>query len=238
MKKKSKTNKSDIIILIIIFIMIGLASIFIWFEVRPEKDDSPKSTEYDEYYAKNRDKVNVEMTKNIEYKDYLLVDGDILVEIKNNNDYPMIGRVYVEFIDKDKKTVMIEEAYIRYIKGGGKSYECVRVSEELHELYESYEVKVVAEYNDTSIKSYENSIKLVSFSEDARELKFKNNSKKEIDSIEWGILYYDENNKVIDYEEVYSYDVKAHETVTEKFNLPNVAYSKAEAVLLYGYRYR
>lgn len=239
MKKKSKIAKSDaIIILVIVIITIGLASVFIWFEVKPDKTDSPKTTEYDEYYAKNSDKVNLEMTKNIEYKDYLLVDGNILVEIRNNNDYPITSKIYVEFTDSDKRTIMIEEAYVSYIKSGGKSYACIRVNEELRKMYKSYEVKAIAEYNNTSIKSYEDNIKLVSFNEDAREIKFKNNSKKKIDSIQWGILYYDENNKVVGYDEVYSYDVKAFETVTEKFYLPNMAYSRAEAILLYGYRYR
>ena len=232
MKKNIKYILLGIGIIIGIEIIIGIIGAI----VEEHSYSSPKSSEFDKYYYKNRDKVDLEMNKNVEYEDYLLEDGNLLVKVTNNNDYSARATIYVEFLDQENKTLTILDEHIGHISGGRDYYERVRVNEELQKQYKSYEVKVVLEYDALS-ESYDDGIKLVSFDEKSGIIKFKNNTNKKIDSVYWGILYYDENNKIIDYSYVYSNSVKAHKTVTEKVYYTNKTYNKIKVVFLDAYRY-
>ncbi len=232
MKKNTK------IVLIIIVVIIGLVILIptISMAIRDNSYEKEEETEFEKYYHDNSEKVDLEMSKHVETKDYRLENGNILVEVINNNDYAAMGKIYIEFFDKDNNSVTMMDEYIAHIAEGKKVYEEIIVGNELKELYKTYRIKVVLNYNDTRRIYYDN-IKFISFDEKSGIIKFKNNTGKKLDSVNWGILYYNDNNQIIDYSTESSYDVKKDETVKDKVYLRNVTYSKIEVVFLDAYNY-
>ena len=83
MKKNTK------IVLIIIVVIIGLVILIptIIMAIRDNSYEKEEETEFEKYYHDNSEKVDLEMSKHVETKDYRLENGNILVEVINNNDY-------------------------------------------------------------------------------------------------------------------------------------------------------
>lgn len=227
-------NKRVKYILIGVGIIILIILIVPYFSINNSKSD--KEDPMDKYYWDNREKVNLEMGKYVESKDYVLEDGNILVEVTNNNDYGANAKIYIEFFDENNESITMMDEYISHIGSAKKSYEVINIGEELRNLYKTYKIKVVLSY-DSIHKSYYDNIKFISLDEKKGILKFKNNSNKKIDSIEWGILFYNEDNEIVGYETEYISNVKANKTVSESTYLPNITHSKIDVVLLQAYSY-
>ena len=130
--------------LIALVIIVGVIYAIKYFEKRDYYSEDQDSM--DSYYRENSIKVDIETNKKTEYKDYLLHDGNILVEVHNENGYNTSARIYVEFFDSNKETIAIRDGYINYIGSHKKAYEEIAVEKGLQDLYETYEVKVMSSY--------------------------------------------------------------------------------------------
>ena len=91
-------NKKTKVVISIAVVIIVCIVIFYFYSKDEYKE--PEETSYDKYYYENREKVNLEMGKYVESKDYVLKNGDILVEVSNKNDYAAQARIYIEFFDE------------------------------------------------------------------------------------------------------------------------------------------
>lgn len=220
---------------VVILVEVLIAVIAAEVETHRYMHDDDKMTEADKYYYDNREKVDLEMGRYVESKDYLLKDGNILVEIINQNDYAGTGRVYIEFFDENNESITMQDEYFDYVGPGKKTYVESRVSEELQKLYKTYKVKVVLTYNSSHNKYYDDGVKLISFNDANGEIIFKNNTGEKLESVEWGFLYYDEKGSIIDYSSDYVWDVKKNKTVKDRTYLSNGEYSKIKVVLLEAY---
>lgn len=220
---------------VVILVEALIAVIAAEIETHKYMNDDKEMTETDKYYYDNRDKVDLEMGRYVESKEYILKDGNILVEVINQNDYAGAGRVYIEFFDENNESITMQDEYFDYVGPGKKTYVESVVSEELQKLYKTYKVKVVLTYNSRHNRYYDNGIKLISFNEATWEIVFKNNTGKKLECVEWGFLYYDENGSIIDYSREYIWNVKKNKTVKDKSYLHVGEYSKIKAVLLEAY---
>lgn len=233
-----KKNLKLILIVIGVTILVELLIVIIAAEIDNYKysHSDDKVTDADKYYYDNRDKVNLEMGKYVESKDYLLSDGNILVEVINRNDFAGTGKIYIEFFDENNESITMQDNYFSYVGSGKKTYVEINVSDELKKLYKTYKVKVVLTYNSSHNDYYgEDKIKVVSFNEATGSITLKNNTNKKLESIKWGLLYYDENGKIINYSDDYTFDVKKNKTVKERTYLKEGKYSKIEVVILEAY---
>lgn len=233
-----KKNLKLILIVIGVTILIELLVLIVAAEIDNYKyshsDDD--MTEADKYYYDNRDKVNLEMGKYVESKDYLLSDGNILVEVINKNDFAGTGKIYIEFFDENNESITMQDNYFDYVAPGKNTYVEINVSDELKKLYKTYKVKVVLSYNSSHNDYYsEDQVKLLSFNPASGEITFKNNTNKKLESVEWGLLYYDENGNIINYSSEYVFDVRKGKTVKEKTYLKDDKFSKIDVILLGAY---
>ena len=221
--------------LIALVIIVGVIYAIKYFEKRDyysEDNYYQEQDSMDSYYRENSIKVDIETNKKTEYKDYLLHDGNILVEVHNENGYNTSARIYVEFFDSNKETIAIRDGYINYIGSHKKAYEEIAVEKGLQDLYETYEVKVMSSYEyEKYTKRYyhDKDIEFISLNRD--QLKFKNNYNKKLDGT-WALLYYDKNDKIIGYSQEYFYKAKPHKTTTLDAYIEHCDYSRIEVILL------
>ena len=229
-----KKNLKYILIGVGITLGIELLIVIIGAVIDNHKYDEYQSTKMDEYYYENSDKVDIEMNKNVEYKDYLLQDKSLLVKVTNKNDFTASARLYVEFFNENKETIIILEEYVGSIEAGSTTYEKVEINDELQKQYDSYEIKVVLNYANDS-DSYKKYIKNITI--DNNYLTVKNTFDKKIDSVYVGLIYYD-NDKIVYYSEEGIYDIKAHKTAGERIYTPtDITYTKIKPVLLSANHY-
>lgn len=220
--------------LIALVIIVGVIYTINAFKERDSFSDDyyQEQDSMDSYYRENRIKVDIEANKNTENKDYLLHDGNILVEVHNKNDYTTSARIYVEFFDGNKETIAIKDGYINYIGPRKKSYYEIDVEEDLQSLYETYEVKVMSSYEyEKYAKKYYHDKDIEFISLKRNQLKFKNNYNKKLDGT-WALLYYNKNDEIIGYSQEYFYKAKPHKTTTLDAYIENCDYSRIEVVLL------
>ena len=109
------------------------------------------------------------------------------------------------------------------------------VIDRIKKEYKTYEVKAVLSYNILH-KEYRDDIKFISLNEKKGELKVKNNTNDNLRCVKYGLLYYDDNDQIIGYSEVYEFDnIKAHKTITKKIYIEDISYSRIEVILLEAY---
>ncbi len=229
-------NKTFKYVLIIVGIII-LFAIFGFF-YKDSKSNSlkeKKKTDKDvinEYYNENQDKFNLEMMKYVSSKGYILADGNLLVEVTNLNECGASIKTYIEFLDENNETITMEDQYIGYVEAGKKSYGIVYLNDELRKIYETYRIVAVPSYT-SSIVSYYDNVELISFNEKKGTIQYKVNADtKDRLEIEWGLLYYDENDNIVDYSRAFDYDVKANKIIKNNAYLSYGSYSRIEIVLL------
>lgn len=231
--------KKNNISVIGIILGVGIVSLLGWLvmyslnQSKPEKTN--KSIGY-EKYIENREKFNIEMTKNLEYKDYVLNNGDILVEINNKNDYPAYAHIYVELLDGDNKLVYIKTG-IEEINSGQTGYNRIYIDDEVKELYETHKTKVILDYDNIVEKDYSKYIKDISYNDNTKTISFTNDSNKEIDYVEWGIIYYDKNEKIIDFSTEMTSHIKPNKKINERIYTGSKEYNKIKIVLLNAHNY-
>ena len=233
-------DKNTKMALILFFIAIIGGSIFLYYGSSNHdslKEENKKKKEMDDYYYENREKVNLEMTKNVKARGITLADGDILVEVENLNDYMANIKVYIEFMDENGETITMDDRYVGHVEAGKKSYTIFYMNDELRDLFKTYRVVAIPAY-DSHIISYYNDVELISFNEKDGTIQYKINADtKESIDVEWGILYYDEDNNLVDYSTSSQYDVKANKTIKDSAYLSYGKYSKVEVVLQEAYVY-
>ena len=238
MKNFIKKNLKLIIVVIGVTILVEVLILTLISNINDYKymRSRENMSEADKYYYDNQDKVNLEMGKYVESKDYLLSDGNILVEVINKNDFPGTGKIYVEFFDEKNESITMQDDYFDYIGPSKKTYVEVHVNDELKKVYKTYKIKVVLSYNaSNNIYHDENKVKFISLDKKKGILTFKNDTGKKLELVHWGFLYYDEQNNLVDYSSEYNWDVRKGKKVKEKTYLKSTSYSKIKPVLIEAY---
>lgn len=231
----NKDNRNILLgCLIALVIIVGVVYAF-----NSSKEDSYTTEDYykeqdsmDSYYRENMVEVDLEARKNIEYKEYILNNKNLLFEVRNKNNYDIVTKIYVELYDKDKELIAIRDGIIRHIGAGKTGYTDIYIEPKLLEVYETYEAKVMPSYEVGSEKYYhDKEIKFISLDEKKEKIKFKNNYNKKLD-VTWAFLYYDVNGNIVDYSTEYVSRAKANKITTEEVYLGNSNYDRIKVILL------
>ena len=228
MMEEPKNNKKLFLIIGVVVgaIIIGLLAYFIAKGINKAKAQRV----LEEYQAqlKKEQEENEKISKNHTEKDYVLKNGNILIEIKNNNNVTTDGKVKVEFYDENETLVNTEEGYIFGMAPNATVYEEVYITSTKRD-YHHYKITVKLEkaldgktYNDklaiTSNKTEENIM-----------LQITNQSSDIVERLDLGVLYFDEAGNIIGYSSITLSKLAAGETTSEKAFLPRGEdYKKAD----------
>jgi hypothetical protein len=202
----------------------------------------------DKAYEEDEESINEELNKHSSIKDYVLVDNDVLVEVKNNNKYGVDADVYIEYLDENNN-VIAQSNNSTYIAPKKKSYvkfytNSIIEEENSNSNYSSYKTKVVFKYA-YGINFSNKCIKMIRYKEKEWKLylKYKNTCNKKIECLSLGVLFYN-GDKIIGYDSDFDFDIKKNATKTAKFFIPdngddyeNINYDRVEFVVEEAYSY-
>lgn len=237
MDQEPKSNKTMfIIIAIIVVALIGLAVYFIP-KIGKEKsfDETIKEIE------KELEEESKELSKHYAIKEYKLLSGDILVEVENKNSVPVFGSVNFIFYDENDNMIDTADAYISGIYANKKSYSMLLIAHNVPN-YARYEKTVKLSSFDFA-KMYEGKVNVTATMNDDLLLAITNTASEDITECDIGVIYYDENDKIIGYETVFVDTLIPNETIAKKSYIPddadgeNIKYSRYEVVVNIAYSY-
>lgn len=246
----SKGNKWLTIFLIIA--LIGLSLLYFgesyyndFFEQTNDKYYDEQVESYLEQEEVSKDKFE-EQRKNIAIKETFLNVNKELIAVLTNDNPEEITDLLVEviFYDGENKPIEIDSSVISIIEKNSKCY--IKFFETPKE-FERYEFLISKEYYWYDNMEYvTDQVSYELEQEDGyTNLVVKNNYSKEITEINMQIVYYDENNTVMDIEDIYIGNLKKNKTKTEELYLTiwdndtyePIEYDRYEVNLLGAYIY-
>lgn len=248
-------NKKDVkllskivsIIFILAILFIAAVSMFIknaYENLEMQMDEMYYDIEYDldsDGYLDYEEMSIYESEKAADYERFytaeeLFIDKEdmaIYFEIENRNSYKVdFAYLKIAFYDENKKLIDVAEESISNILPDGKVIEKVHYNKE----FTSYEVVVTVDDYYTELEESEDAnISLISTHEDfeSNEVEYviKNNSSKSVSGDVY-MIFYDENENIVNIEDDYIFDLGAGKTVTESvFIFSDVDYSSLEVDL-------
>ena len=213
---EKKNNKT---VTIIIAIIVGLVVACVSYYVVSGLLNNSKNPEKE--YQKiliEREKEKEKLTKNVTIKDSKLKDGNILVEITNNNSKTVFYNGIAEFYDADNKLINTEDIYA--IVGANDKYYGLVFIESGNENYTSYKISNKSASETVQIEDKKNVTYETNKTDDLITILYKNNSSNKLDAIYGIMLFYDENNVLVAASVADEYDIEANSTASAKVFLP------------------
>lgn len=222
---ENKKNKGNRWLLVLVIIgMIGLSALYFgdyeYYDFSEETNEKEYSSEEIKNYL---EKEKISKSKFEEQRNNIVVDDSLLnfnkeliATISNNNNEPITDlKVEVIFYNGENKPIEISASEIGIIE---KNSQCYVKFLDTPESFERYEFLISKEYywydNEKCVTeqvSYE-----VVENKEVKNLVIKNNYSKEISEADFQVIYYDENDKLMDIEDIYVYDLKKYRTQTEE----------------------
>ena len=242
--EKTKTAKA-IYVVIGIICAIVLVGVIIFFinaltnrtsgALSEEESNSGSST------SEAAEKEEEKLSKNYTITDTRLLDGSVLLEINNKNSVPIDASITVTFLDANKNVVEVNNSSDVTIAANGVGYDNITFSQDKGIV--SY--KVTSSIKKSSVGTdYTKDVKIVSsrIVDDEVLLSYKSEAKDTIADMVIGVFFYDSNNKIIGYDDIFVVDsVKSGETLSNKGFVPTdsnsqtIKYAKFEAKVLYAF---
>lgn len=211
-----------------------------------DDDEYYYDDEDDEYYDQDQEeeKFNNQKLNLVISQETLNVNKKLVAAIKNQNSENVFDfDVYVVFFDGENKVIGVDYNSIDLVKS---NYEYYTVFEETPDNFERYEFFITKSFfysSDTTILDDQVSYD-VNESDGNVVINFKNNSNKLIDYMSFSIVYYDEENKILDVEELYEFDVKKNSSgelvgygIWNYTDNTDVKYSRYEVIFNYAVSY-
>ena len=211
-EKSPKYNIAIILLLILVICAYLCYEKFIKNNYNYNYDDYSYE-EYEEIVKKNEDEFNKQRV-NVE-TNVTVANNTIIVEVNNNNDSPIFDAdIYLVYYDENHKAIDVSYDQIDYILPGGKEYfEFGKIKNS----YETYDVVVTKSY--FSIETPVDLSDKIGYGDQKNDekivIKAKNESDSEIDMLKYQIVYFDEEKKIVGFEDLYEYDL----TKGKKFEL-------------------
>lgn len=221
-KDKNSSDKANVVLVVIFIILIATAIFYYTSPITKEKEFllnesgvsdngngtvtmfAPEGTEVVSVNDLEKIKDNIVIEK-----EFFDVDGKLNFLVKNKNSIDVnnitVSTVFYNGLDK---IIAIDEGNINVLSSGAEQY---LTYTETPESAERYEVLVEVDNSSQSYKSY---LKDVSFEcfvteeEDEVIIRGKNNSESKLDLVEFEIVYYGEEDKILLVEHAMDFDIK------------------------------
>lgn len=221
-KDKNSSDKANVVLVVIFIILIATAIFYYTSPITKEKEFllnengvsdngngtvtmfAPEGTEVVSVNDLEKIKDNIVIEK-----EFFDVDGKLNFLVKNKNSIDVnnitVSTVFYNGLDK---IIAIDEGNINVLSSGAEQY---LTYTETPENAERYEILVEVDNSSQSYKSY---LKDVSFEcfvteeEDEVIIRGKNNSESKLDLVEFEIVYYGEEDKILLVEHAMDFDIK------------------------------
>ena len=221
-KDKNSSDKANVVLVVIFIILIATAIFYYTSPITKEKEFllkesgvsdngngtvtmfAPEGTEVVSASDLEKIKDNIVIEK-----EFFDVDGKLNFLVKNKNSIDVnnitVSTVFYNGLDK---IIAIDEGNINVLSSGAEQY---LTYTETPESAERYEILVEVDNSSQSYKSY---LKDVSFEcfvteeEDEVIIRGKNNSESKLDLVEFEIVYYGEEDKILLVEHAMDFDIK------------------------------
>ncbi len=220
-QKKSFTMSGTAIGVIIVLILIR--TFFGTNTVNPNRNDD---------FTKKEEILN----QKVETKDYVLTTGDLLIQLTNNTNIPARASLKIEFYDKKKSIVDVKDTTISGIDKQTTSYVKIPLRNIKYDTYKVFTKMSINPYT----KFYTNDVKILSRTKSNRNIiiEYQNKSQKNLDYVEIGVLFYNQNNKLIAYNNMIEKDIPKNSTSQTKIYIPYnhnyeiIQYKRIETVVV------
>ena len=221
-KDKNSSDKANVVLVVIFIILIATAIFYYTSPITKEKEFllnesgvsdngngtvtmfAPEGTEVVSASDLEKIKDNIVIEK-----EFFDVDGKLNFLVKNKNSIDVNNiTVSTVFYNGSDKIIAIDEGNINVLSSGAEQY---LTYTETPENAERYEILVEVDNSSQSYKSY---LKDVSFEcfvteeEDEVIIRGKNNSESKLDLVEFEIVYYGEEDKILLVEHAMDFDIK------------------------------
>ena len=195
-------NKKSIKLIIIVAICVIVGLLLVIFA----------NKKADERTKKEIEALNAQALANSTDKVYELLDGSLLFEVVNNNDFGINYEVDVNIYDEEDALTGELKVFVNNIEGHTTAYGKLDLADEKYVRYE-YEKKALAIRE--RIDLYTTKVKLQEKSVENEQIKvsFINNAQHAISKINYGVIFYDKNNNIIGYRENIGYNIVIDGTI-------------------------
>lgn len=190
-------------------------------------------------YLKQKEENEKIYRKNFSTTQYKLANGKTLVRIDNkNNDHIIAYYTMRRFDANTYELIQTYTGYIHDIAPNSTIYQLFDAKDDSNFSYNIY-IEPKQYVASDKLEFFNDKIEILSSEEinDKIIIKFKNNSKNQIDKINLGVLFYDANNNIIGYDSHEKYDVKENISSMElekpiDENNNKVEYARFEIIVL------
>lgn len=210
---------------------------------------------YDDYYEEDYEYDSTEVLKEefenqkknlvIESEGFN-IDNDLIVLFKNNNSEPLEGiDVYAVFFDGENNIVDIDTDMIGYLAKGSKFPLLFKTPKnfETYKIYSKKEFFFESNYEDFTDK-IEFKTEVEKYPGDRIIINGKNNSDKKIEYIDFAIVFYDQNDKILDVSLETEYDIRKGQSFNIETWKPynsktydDLEFSRCEVSIVGAYNY-
>ncbi len=247
-----KNNKNNLNLIIVIIALMGLSILYFGsynnYDLSEITEEDYSDEEIESYIEKEEDikRKFEEQKNNIIIKDtFFSKNKELILTLSNNNKETVTDlKIEVVFYNGENKIIEIDSANVNIIE---KESECYVKFFNTPKEFERYDFLISKDYywydnleyvtNQISYEVVEN--------KGIKNLEVKNNYSKDISEVDFQIIYYDENNNVIDIENLYINSLKKNKIKTNELYLyifdnetyEKIDYKRYEINLLGAYIY-
>lgn len=244
-RAKNNKNKSSLIILIIVLLGLSILYFGSYNDYNLFEDTDEEITSYIEKEEALKSKFEEQKNNIIIKNTFFSKNKELMVLISNNNNDVITDlRVEVVFYNGENKIIEIDSAIVSIIEKESECYIKFLNTPEEFERYDFFISKDYYWYDNTEYVTNQISYEVIE-KNDINNLVVKNNYSKDISEVDFQIVYYDENNNVIDAENIHIDELKKNRIQTEELYLDlfdnktydQIDYKRYEINLLGAYIY-
>ena len=219
---------------------------FSFFDFSEEYEENLSYEEYENLIKQKEDDFHRQKENLVVTEKILDVNKNLIACIENKNDVSLIDmEIYAVFLDGENNIIEVTSDYLDAIDDNSKYYFKVAYTPE---NYEKCEIFITKRYFDDEeyIKLYNDKITFTdSIDKDGQiEIKATNNANEMIDYINFSVVYYDENDKILYVDTTSILELKKNKsdvtTVYGGWDIEKeeyINYDHYEVILNYAYAY-
>lgn len=212
-------------------------------EFYDEEDSELYESEYDLMEKQSQEKFEIQKPNLSIISQTRGINNKLIITLHNGNQEDISNLlVQVIFYDGENKPIKIDAFNIGMLSANS---DYIIPFEGTPETYERYDFLITKDYYLENISLKDNITYEVENKNDELIISGKNDSDKKISVINFGVVYYNEENQIIDIEFVEEFDIKkkrkfeifSYLDVYDRKTYEPVSYSRYEVVLLEAYAY-
>ena len=219
---------------------------FSFFDFSEEYEENLSYEDFENLIKQKEDDFRKQKENLIVTEKILDVNKNLIACIENRNDVPLIDmEMYAVFFDGENNIIEVTSDYLDAIAANSKYYFNVNYTPE---NYEKCEIFITKRYFDDEeyIKLYNDKITFTDSIDNDRQIEIKatNNADEMIDYINFSVVYYDENDKILCVDNTSISELKKNKsdvtTVYGGWDIEKeeyINYDHYEVILNYAYTY-